>query len=278
MDEKGFEPTADSSLLGRLRMNLNEEIDVPNATIPLTFLCAITGFMDAIAFTAAFIWPAFQTGNTVQLGIAAARSFSPGSIGYPDGNVFERSDQLALCSLLAFNIGAGFSRLSPWAYKTKGFVVVSMLVQALVTVGAALTAHYCGQSSFGNSRGDPSWTNPLGFVTLGLISAAMGAQGVIGTKLGSQYATTVVLTSLYCALAVEPTLLDPRKWLQPVKARDHKLIAILMLIIGGFVSRALIGQIGSAGTLGIGAGLRVLCAMIWMITKTKKVDGPKAVG
>ena len=55
----------------------------------------------------------------------------------------------------------------------------------------------------------------------------------------------------------DPKLLNFR---QRVISRDHKLIAIVALFLGGFVGRAIIDAVGAAGTLGVGTGMRVVIA------------------
>ena len=54
-----------------------------------------------------------------------------------------------------------------------------------------------------------------------------------------------------------------------VISRDHKLIAIVALFLGGFVGRALIDAIGSPGTLGIGTGMRLFIAAWWLFVPAK---------
>jgi cytochrome bd-type quinol oxidase subunit 2 len=64
---------------------------------------------------------------------------------------------------------------------------------------------------------------------------------------------------------------DPRLFnlRQKVASRDHKTLAAVALFIGGFCSRALLGHIGSAGTLGIGVGFRILIAISWIFVRGK---------
>ena len=76
----------------------------------------------------------------------------------------------------------------------------------------------------------------------------------------------VVLTTVWCELVADPKLFTLRLG---VISRDHKLIAILALFIGGFVGRALIDVIGSAGTLGVGTGCRLLIALWWLFVPGK---------
>jgi hypothetical protein len=47
-------------------------------------------------------------------------------------------------------------------------------------------------------------------------------------------------------------------------SRDHKIMAIGSLFLGGFVGRCMVDQIGSVCTLGIATGLRVLIALSWV--------------
>ena len=78
--------------------------------------------------------------------------------------------------------------------------------------------------------------------------------------------TTVVLTTVWCELMADPKLLNFR---QRVISRDHKLIAIVALFLGGFVGRAIIDAVGAAGTLGVGTGMRVVIAVWWLFVPGK---------
>lgn len=67
----------------------------------------------------------------------------------------------------------------------------------------------------------------------------------------------------------EPQLFHFRRL---VIARDHKVMAILFLFLGGFSSRAILDKIGSAGTLGIATGLRLIIAFWWFFIPAKKIS------
>ena len=43
----------------------------------------------------------------------------------------------------------------------------------------------CNEPAFNLNRADPSWHNGYGFATIGLLSASMGLQGVMGETLGT---------------------------------------------------------------------------------------------
>ena len=76
----------------------------------------------------------------------------------------------------------------------------------------------------------------------------------------------VVLTTTWCELMTDPNLF--RRRFSP--SRDHKIMAIVTLFFGGFVGRCIIDKIGSAGTLGVGTGLRFLIALSWYFVPSKK--------
>jgi hypothetical protein len=54
-----------------------------------------------------------------------------------------------------------------------------------------------------------------------------------------------------------------------VPTRDRKLIGAAFIFLGGFVGRALVDQVGPAGSLGVGTGLRVLVAVGWAFAPSK---------
>ena len=76
---------------------------------------------------------------------------------------------------------------------------------------------------------------------------------------------TVVLTTVWCELMADPKLFVRHR----VVTRDHKIIGIVALFIGGFASRAILDKIGSAGTLGVGTGIRLLIAVWWLFVPGK---------
>lgn len=158
-------------------------------------------------------------------------------------------------------------------------------IQALFTMAGAIAIWQSGQPSTANSRANPAWTNTLSFVCIGFISASMGLQGIMGKRMNTQFTTTgmsppilfstslmsyvtiVVLTTTWCELVTEPQLFHFRRL---VAARDHKIMAIVFLFIGGFLGRASLDVIGSAGTLGVGTGVRLLITMWWFFVPEKK--------
>ena len=140
------------------------------------------------------------------------------------------------------------------------------MIQALFTMAAAIAISQSGQGSIAPSRSNPAWTNTVSFVCLGFMSASMGLQGIMGKRINSQFATTVVLTSVWCELVADPKLFTLTK---AVTSRDHKALAIFALFLGAFVSRAILAEIGSAGALGVATGIRTLLAFGWLFVPSK---------
>ncbi len=144
---------------------------------------------DSISFTAIFVWCGFQTGNSVQLALALARLFS-GPPGQRDTS-FHLADQQALTSVLTFIAGSAIGRVGDkMGAKTRAWLFIGTLIQALFTMAAALTAWKSGQGSIAEVRGDPAWSNALTFVAVGFMSASMGLQGIMGKRVNTQFATT----------------------------------------------------------------------------------------
>ncbi|KAJ7484396.1 hypothetical protein FB451DRAFT_1232359 [Mycena latifolia] len=250
--------------------HLNTDVDPAQATGPLAAFCFMTGFIDAISFTAIFVWCGFQTGNFAQLALAIARLWEVAPSGSGHDTHFHIADQQAITSLLSFNVGAFVGRLGDRIGPHKRtWLVSSTLLQVLLTMAAALTIWKSGQGSIAAVRGDPSWTNALTFVGLAFMSASLGVQGIVGKRLNTQFTTTIVLTTVWVELVTDPRLFNLR---QKVITRDHKLIAAVALFGGAFVGRAILAQIGAAGALGVGAGVRLLIALAWIVIPGKPVS------
>ncbi|KAI6046647.1 hypothetical protein EDC04DRAFT_2557684 [Pisolithus marmoratus] len=249
--------------MSTLKQVLMQEVDGSRASAPLTAYCFMTGYIDVVCFSAIFVWCAFQTGNSVQLALALARLFN-GSRDYS----FQLVDGQSLCSVLSFICGAFIGRLGDKiGCKTRLWMILGTFIQTLFTMAAAIAIWKSGQRSVSDSRDDPAWTNAVSFVCIGFMSASMGLQGIMGKRLNTQFTTTVVLTTTWCELITEPQLFHFRRL---VMSRDHKVMAIVFLFIGAFTGRAILNKFGSAGTLGVGAGIRFLITLLWFFVPEKK--------
>lgn len=150
-------------------------------------------------------------------------------------------------------------------------------------MAASLALWRGGEASVADSRGDALWTDAGAFVGVGFMSLSLGLQGIMAKRVNTQFTTTstsppsfpfffthphshiVVLTTTWCELMTDSNLF--RFGYYP--SRDHKIAAIFLLFFGGFVGRSLLFQIGSAATLGVGTGLRLLIAASWYFVPGK---------
>ncbi|KAG1845589.1 hypothetical protein C8R48DRAFT_617092 [Suillus tomentosus] len=247
----------------RLKKHLLAEVDGDQSTAPLSMYCFMTGLIDSVTFSAIFVWCAFQTGNSLQLALALARLFS----GQHDHS-FHIADRQALCSVLTFIFGAFIGRIGDkLGCKTRLWLALGTFIQTLFTMAAAIAIWQSHQGSVADVRANPAWTNVSSFVCVGFLSASMGLQGIMGKRVNTQFTTTVVLTTTWCELMADPKLFDIRRM---VISRDHKIMAIGSLFFGGFIGRLLIDSIGSAATLGIGTGIRLIVSVWWLFVPEKQ--------
>ncbi|KAJ7033121.1 hypothetical protein C8F04DRAFT_630488 [Mycena alexandri] len=239
---------------------LLSDVDSDHATGPLAVFCFMTGFIDAISFTAVFVWCGFQTGNFAQLALAVARCASTREI------VFSIADQQALLSLIAFNIGAFSGRIGDRiGAQTRAWLISGTAAQAALTIVAGICIQQSGQGSIAIVRGEPTWTNTLSSLGLALMAASLGLQGIMGKRLNTQFSTTVVLTAVWVELVSDPHLFVRRK----VTSRDHKVLALVALFAGAVLARLLLRVFGAAATLGVGAGIRIFVAGAWCFVRSK---------
>ncbi|KAF8510659.1 hypothetical protein BU17DRAFT_77645 [Hysterangium stoloniferum] len=267
----------------RLMDFLFTDVDPDSSSLPLAAYCYMTGFIDSVTFTAVSVWCGFQTvhinflphclSRVVNLALAVARLFAMSDV---PGRHFRLIDQQSLASILTFLGGAFLGRIGDhMGNRTRAWLFLGTFIQALFTMVASILLFKAGQSSF-NTHG-PTWTEPLGFAALGFASASMGLQGIMGKRVNTQFATTIVLTTVWCELMAEPKLFRASL----VRSRDLKVIAVASLFVGGFAGRALVDKFGDSVTFAIGAGIRVIIALMWLWVPKKRQseneDGVKEI-
>ncbi|KAG1733382.1 uncharacterized protein EDB91DRAFT_643745 [Suillus paluster] len=253
----------DVTVMARLKKYLLVEVDAEQSTLPMAVYCFMTGVINALIFSAIFIWCGSQTGNTVQLALAVARL-----LNWDHDSTFRLVDQQALCSLIsfAFAIFLGGVIGDKIGCKTRAWLFLGTFIQALFTIASAVLMWEGRESSVADARYDPAWTDTLSFAFTGFLSASMGLQGVMAKRVNSHFSTTVALTTTWCELMADPKLLDVRRL---VPSRDHKILTVICFMLGGFFGRASLDKIGSANTLGIAAGIRVVVSVWWLFVPEK---------
>ncbi|OAX43147.1 hypothetical protein K503DRAFT_862515 [Rhizopogon vinicolor AM-OR11-026] len=252
----------DEGTMARFKKYLLAEVDEKRSTLPLAGYCFMTGIINAIIFSAIFIWCGSQTGNTVQLALAMARLLE-------HDYSFHLVDKQALCSLISFICGGfGGARLGDKiGCKSRAWLFMGTFIQALFTMASAILMWNGRESNVADARDAPAWSDTLSFLFTGFLSASMGLQGVMARRVNSHFSATVALTATWCDLISNPKLFDVRRL---VPSRDHQIMTIACFVAGGFVGRALLDKIGSANTLGIGTGIRVVIAVLWLFVPEKE--------
>jgi hypothetical protein len=251
-----------------LSHHIRTDVDPTQSRGPIAAYCFMSGFVDAISFSATFVWCGFQTGNFCQLAVAVARLISPGPGGPPDRS-FRLADQQALLSLTTFWMGCLFGRFGKrMGWTNRLWLFLGTMVQTVLLAAGAICIWQSGQTSIVSDRnGHPSWTNALTFVGLAFMSASMGLQGVMGRNLETPFSGTLVLTTVWCELLSDPKLYC-REW---VNTRDSKLITAMSIFLGGLTGKTIADEIGAAGALGIGTGFRILIAFSWMLVPGRQI-------
>ncbi|KAJ3532243.1 hypothetical protein NMY22_g7826 [Coprinellus aureogranulatus] len=249
---------ADDSLYQRVKRCLNSEVDSQNVTPPLLGYLFMAGYIDAISFSAIFVWCGFQTGNFAQVSLAIARSIES-LYTHPSPHLLNtlaelpKQDRASLCSLLAFVFGLlTFGRIGDRR-------------------GECAYVHLLENPESGEGR----WKallmgNTLYFVGIACLSMSLGVQGIMARRLGTQFSTTIVLTAVFVELFADPSLFRPT----PVRSRDQKWLAVLALFLGVVVGRLVLGQLGTAHTIGVGVLVRLVIAGSWLAVPSTHVQLP----
>ncbi|GAA5953481.1 hypothetical protein JCM21900_005679 [Sporobolomyces salmonicolor] len=235
------------------RRFLTSNIDQGQTLIQLSLYCFLTGFTSAPTFLACYVWCGFQTGGLVQLSLAVARLFASS----PRDTTFHKADQQALTSLLSFLLGSSIGRIGDRVgNKRRWWIMTATFIMALFAMAAALCAHFTHEASVAEFRLAASWQNAKGMAALGFASASLGLQ-----RINSQFGTAVVLTTIWVELVNEPKLFA----LKLVKSRDHRIIGVFSVFLGGMCSAAIVFATNSATALGVAAGIRIISMLSWLL-------------
>ncbi|GAA5900016.1 YoaK family protein [Sporobolomyces salmoneus] len=241
-------PVAIQQSRNRPRSFLTSNIDQGQTLLQLTVYCFLTGFTSAPTFLACYLWCGFQTGGLVQLSLAVARLFASS----PRDTTFHKPDQQALTSLLSFLVGTSLGRIGDKVGpRRRWWIMSATFFMSLLTMAAALCAHFSAGPSIAEFRTEAGWQDALGMAALGFASASLGLQ----------FGTAVVLTTVYVELVNDPKLFLPKL----VKSRDHRLMAILAVFTGGMCSAAIVFATSSAVAFGVCSGLRIISMLTWLL-------------
>lgn len=187
-------------------------------------------------------------GNTVFVGLGIA------SAAYPPVNIrLYRSG----ISLLSFCVGcfifARFHRyFSP---KRRWVLCASFFIQTILIITAACIVTFLPTPDPSSPKG---WDYRI-IVPLALISFQSSGQAVTSRALKCNGLTSVVLTSIYCDLFMDPDIFGVRN-----VERNRRALAPLLLLIGAIAGGVFVHSwIGIMGALWLAAFMKGVMALAW---------------
>ncbi|GAA5846644.1 hypothetical protein JCM3766R1_005795 [Sporobolomyces carnicolor] len=262
---------------------LSSNIDQGQTLLQLSLYCFLTGFTSAPTFLACYLWCGFQTGGLVQLSLAVARLFASS----PRDTSFHKPDQQALTSLLSFLVGTALGRIGDKVGpRRRWWIMSATFFMSLLTMAAALCAHFSAGPSIAEFRTEAGWQDALGMAALGFASASLGLQAkgsreltffaiacsvlsrvltCLPQRINSQFGTSVVLTTVWVELLNSPKIF----LLGRNKFRDHRVIAVFAVFLGGMCSAGIVFASSSAVAFGVCSGLRIISMFSWLLVPSE---------
>ena len=164
-------------------------------------------------------------------------------------------------SILPFLLGSFlFSRLMTYlSPRTRLTLITSSILQTVCTIIPAIL------SSTGlvpANAGDLIPDSYIVLMPLSLLAIQSGGQCVLSRVLGYAEIPTVVLTSAYCDIGMDPKLFaGPTKNVKRNRRVGSAVLLILGAWLGGYLTRH--GHIGRA--LWVVAGLKAVMALVWVV-------------
>lgn len=90
--------------------------------------------------------------------------------------------------------------------KSRAWLVLGTLIQALFTMSAALALWTSEEGSVADSRGDPFWTDALSFICVSFLSLSLGLQGIMAKGLETPFSATSMYPFAICSGRCLPDL------------------------------------------------------------------------
>lgn len=237
--------------LSRVGRHLAQDVDAAWADLILLVLCFLSGIVDSAVFNVWSCFVSMQTGNTVYVGLGVSNQ--PLSQPYR----WVKSGT----AILFFCIGNFvFSRICRWVGPLKrGTMCTSLLIQASFCIAAAIM-EVTGLVPRGAGNLLPKQCIVL--LPLALLSFQSAGQIVMSRFLAYSELPTVVLTSTYCDLFMDPLLLT-----SPTgnAKRNRRALSALALVIGATIGGFLTVDGDIAMALWITAAVKIVLAGVWLV-------------
>lgn len=173
-------------------------------------------------------------------------------------------------SILSFILGSFiFSRLmnalsaSPMRRST---LFLSSALQAILTLASAALSQY---NIVPPDAGEQLHRSLIVLVPLMLLALQSGGQCVLSRVLGFGEIPTVVITSAYCDLVMDPKLVSG---LAANSKRNRRFASMAMLIFGAWIGGVLTKDLQIASALWAVGGVKVIMTLVWLVWPKKTDD------
>ncbi|KAK4213751.1 hypothetical protein QBC37DRAFT_168786 [Rhypophila decipiens] len=256
---------------------LLDDVSLDHTGAPILACCFISGICDSVAFNATGTFASMQTGNTIFLALGASH------LPPNQPTLWLR----ALVSIVSFWAGCFlFAQFHRWTKRPQRKLVLatSFLIQTLfIVLSAALAQSRVLIPSFGKTNlsshlnehelsiREAEENDARTLVPLALLAFQFGGQIVSSRVLGINEVPTNVLTSLYCDLLSDPLLMAGWKGGKGNKKRDRRVVAIILLIVGGVAGGWLQrSEAGMSAALWIAAGIKGAVTVGWLFWRGRE--------
>ncbi|KAK2731556.1 hypothetical protein FQN55_004658 [Onygenales sp. PD_40] len=250
--------------LKRLTTYLSRDVEKPHADLILIVTCFISGLVDSAVFN---IWSCFvsmQTGlghfqrNTVYVGLG----FSGQPLSQPYRWVKSGTAILSFCIGTYF-----FSRVArALGPLRRGTMSLSFLFQAILCfISGVLVISGVVPAD----AGDQLPGNLIVLVPLSMLSFQSAGQIVASRMLAYSELPTVVLTSTYCDLMLDPVLFTAPLLENP--KRNRRFVSAIALVLGAGLGGVLTRGGSIADALWIAGGTKVVVSVVWVFWRS---EGP----
>ncbi|KAK5105816.1 hypothetical protein LTR62_002119 [Meristemomyces frigidus] len=239
----------DNAIL-RLRGHMTDDVSKTWGDLILLGCYVVTGLLDSSSVQ---VWGSFasmQTGNTIYFGLGLANPYG--------SNRWIRAGISVAC----FCIGSFFfARYHRYLGQRKRWVMVSSFtIQLLLMTAAAMIV------TLGPATSTAGPVNEFIAVPIALLAFQSAGQAVTSRVLGYNGLTSVVLTSIYCDLFMDPKLLTapPRENIE----RNRRAAAAVCVGFGAFLG-GVWGQsrFGLPGALWTAVALKAFVTVGWLFWK-----------
>lgn len=198
-----------------------------------------------------------QTGNAITLALGASNQ--PITQPY--------SWLKSLVAIILYMSGCYFFAQSRRIHPHRRLILAaSFVLQALlIFVAAAIVQRNIVPSPSGYHQVDPADVQFIELLPIGFLAFQSGGQIAASRILKLDEVPTIVLTSLFCDLIIDPHLLAKEN-----PKRNRRIASAITLFIGGitggWLSRS---SVGMSAALWLAGAVKIAIALVWLLWKAK---------